>query len=189
MKEVEMARLLCVARSEGTQEAWDTLLAALQDHFGRLLSRRRVDAHVAEDVIQDALFLVWSRQASVRNPDRFRSWATSVVLNRLRTTLTRRVQIVGSECDDVADRSPSPEGHLLRSEARQWLHGRLRSLKTEGSAIRMSVEGELSSEDASRALGVTSRSFRRIVRRGLKRLREQVGDQEAELLALSLAAS
>jgi DNA-directed RNA polymerase specialized sigma24 family protein len=112
-----------------------------------------------------------------------------VVLNRLRSALTRKGQITAKECEDLPDLSPSPEGHLLRSEAQQWLSARLNSLHTEGTAIRMSVEGELSSEDASRVLGVTSRSYRRIVRRGLKRLRSQIHDHEAELLASSLAAS
>lgn len=190
MTEREMTAWLEAARTGRRADAWDALLAGLRDTFTRMLARRRVPHQLAEDVVQDALFLVWTRHGTVREPERFRSWATSVVLNRLRTAMTRRAQLLETgDLEDPVYECPAADDALLRSESLQWLRDRLDALEGEGDAIRLKIQGGLSSEQAGRLLGVSGRSFRRIVQRGLDRLRQQLKAEEAEMLSRVLLAS
>ena len=179
MTESEMAQWFLKARSEGDDDAWGVLLVSLAEHFYRMLDRRGIDRHLAEDVIQESLLAFWSRSPDLRTPGRCRAWANSIVMNRLRSTITRRPRDSGG-LDDLEPPASQPEPceMLMKEEAARWIEEQLAHMPSEAAAIRLSFHEGLGSSEASLALGVTSRSFRRILSRGLNRLRRRMESQE-----------
>lgn len=155
----------------GEHDAWDALLGALRARMLSLLGRRGVDPDCSEDIVQESLALVWQRWGTLRDPSRFWSWASSITLNRLRSTL-QRVRAVEEFPQDVAGGAGDPGARLLKEEARQWIDARLAALRPEHRrAVRMRLAESLPPETVALRMGVTRARLRRLLHQGTKNFR------------------
>ena len=155
------------------QEGWESLLASMRPRLLAILRSRGADADLAEDVVQEALVLIWRRWHTLREQDRVDSWATSILLNRLRTHLVRR-----REDREVPQHLSGPRDdplqELVRSEGVAWLFGALAELpRAQRDPVTLRMVHGLSSESACRALGITRPCLRRRLHEGITRLRRR----------------
>lgn len=162
---------------------WNELLATLRVRMLRLLRRRGVDEHLAEDLTQEALVIVWSRQSQIRTPDRLNSWATSVVLNRLRSH-TRAARDVDQIPADVPFASCGSLDPLVQREARSWLARRLVSLKPDcRRAVSLRIGLAFPPEKAAQVMGLPRARVRRLLYQGMEGLRATGTAAEGRALA------
>lgn len=162
-----------LARIEaGDAWAWDELLGSLRDHMLRLLRRRGCAHDVAEDLVQEALACVWRRWRDVRNPARFASWATSIVLNQYRSVRSGRDMEPLSA--DVAMSPSDPARELVRAETRSWLASRIDGFARPEvrEAVRLRLIEALGPAAAAQEMGVSRGRVRRWLHVGVTKLRE-----------------
>lgn len=73
-------RLLALARG-GDRGAFDTLVTLHRDALRRFVAKR-VPAHAIDDVMQDTWISAWNHVAKYVERARFRTWLTSIALNK-----------------------------------------------------------------------------------------------------------
>ncbi|MEE2713826.1 MAG: sigma-70 family RNA polymerase sigma factor [Planctomycetota bacterium] len=172
----------------GESDAWEELLAVWRPRMLSLLDRRGVDPDLAEDVVQEAMVMVWGRWASLRDPSRAWSWVSSIVLNRWRSVL-RSARVVEEFPEDVMACRRDPARRLLQDEARSWIASRLATLRPQQSrAVRLRLAESLSPEAAARCMGVTRGRLRRMLYEGVKTVRA-ASSEEGEVWARTLGVA
>jgi RNA polymerase sigma-70 factor (ECF subfamily) len=168
----------CEAGVEATQgighAEWESLLTGLRLDMLRCLRARHVEHHLAEDVVQESLGIVWRKLEQVRQPERLESWARSVVLNRLRTHLSRQRPV-----QPVADDLPAfdePLTVLLRRERSDLVDGLMSTLRPEERLpVALRHAAGLSPEATCALLGISRPLLRRRLHASLERLRRHAG--------------
>jgi RNA polymerase sigma-70 factor (ECF subfamily) len=70
--------------------AFADLLRPLVDPGFRLALAMLHDAQAAEDAVQEASFVAWQKAATIRDPERLRSWFLGVVANKCRNARRRK---------------------------------------------------------------------------------------------------
>lgn len=79
-----------VAAQRGSEEAFALLARAHGDRLFAIGQRILRDAALAEDALQQALLQGWRQLPSLRDPDRFQSWLTRLLVNECYGELRRR---------------------------------------------------------------------------------------------------
>lgn len=157
----------------GDRESWETLLRELRGRFLRMLESRGVDPHLAEDVVQESLDIVWRRIGTLRDPSRLQAWFTSILLNRLRNQVVRR-RPEGADPEEVVLRGRDPLQKLIDEEGLRWVATRLRDLPPlQRRPVELRLVAGLSPEKVCSELGISRPCLRRRLHEGLKRLRER----------------
>jgi RNA polymerase sigma-70 factor (ECF subfamily) len=97
-------RELVIRARGGDKDAFASLIGA---SFGRLNAVARLilhDTELAEDAVQDALFVAWRDLRGLRDPDRFDAWLHRVLINacytQARRRSKRRIQEIGALPED-----------------------------------------------------------------------------------------
>lgn len=96
------------------RSAWETIYAEHRVELLRYVHRLTRDAHLAEDIVQDAFLRLWRETKAVDNP---RSWLYRVCTNMIRDHARRaaiRERPVAPTDEEVAD---SPDTELERAES------------------------------------------------------------------------
>jgi len=184
MTRVEMSSALSGIR-RGEREAWNELLAVLRRRMIRLLRRRGVDEHLAEDLCQDALAVVWMKLDRVRTDERLVSWARSVLMNRLRTHIrsTRRAVELPEELPSQPRGDLDP---LIRREVRTWLESRFAALKPDcRRVVSLRIGLACPPEETADLLGLSRTQVRRLLYEGIQTIRTSASS-EGRALARSL---
>jgi RNA polymerase sigma factor (sigma-70 family) len=188
---IEAARKPYLATLDGSySQDWDRLLAGLRPHLMRVLEMRGVDREQAEDHVQEALALIWRKLATLREPPRLASWATTIVLNQLRSHRVRHRSFEGIP-HALTGPWPEPPEILMRAEGRAWVARALDSLPREQEeTVRLRFREGLSPRGITRALDVSMACFRHRLREGLRHLRRrgQTTQGRAAAAALGLSA-
>lgn len=161
---------LVPAAAGGDAGAFEQLFST----FGRLvygvLTARLPSADV-DDVAQDTFALAWRRLPTLRQPDRFGPWIAAIARRRAADHLrsTRRFSPL--------DETTGVDGHVEASAEAARVLDAIRHLPeaySETLALRL-VEGYSGAEIAA-LTGLTPGSVRVNLHRGLRMLREQLGD-------------
>ena len=171
-------------------EEWNRVLAALRPRLLRVLEMRGVDREQAEDHVQEALAQIWRKLASLREPPRLASWATTIVLNQLRSHRVRH-RVFERIPDAVVGPWPEPPEILIRAEGRAWVARALAALTREqAETVRLRYREGLSPQAITEVLDISRASFRHHFREGLRhlRLRGQTTQGRAAAAALGLSA-
>lgn len=79
-----------VAAQHGSEEAFALLARAHGDRLFAIGQRILRDAALAEDALQQALLQGWRQLPNLRDPDRFQSWLTRLLVNECYAELRRR---------------------------------------------------------------------------------------------------
>jgi len=78
---------------QGDLTAYTALIARYRTGLERYALHLLGQREDAEEALQDALVRAYRSIGQCRDPDRFRSWLTRILINRCRTTLARRQQL------------------------------------------------------------------------------------------------
>lgn len=161
-------------------EAVDAWFRAEHPEVYRLCFGFLAHAAEAEDVAQETMLRLLDRLHDWDPSRSYRSWRTSVVLNRCRDRVRRLDARRTAEEDAALARAeralPDPHDALERAEAERLLGIGLRSLspREREAFVLRDLEG-LETSEVARALGIGESSVRSLVTLARRRLRELFG--------------
>ena len=170
---------------EGSLTTRDLDLAKLAVvHRGRLVAiAQRIlgDREEAEDVAQEVLLK--AEGAALRDPGALRGWLSAVcaraAIDRLRAR-GRRERALKGLAPRVASRGLRPDERAARRDEQAHLRGALARVDEPfRTAVELRYLEGLSFGEVARRTGALERTSRSRVARGLARLRELLGAQEA----------
>ena len=132
------------------------------------------DVDLAREAAQNAWAVAWKRLASLRQPERIRSWLVAISANEARQLVRRakRRQIV-----EISDRPPEPS-----SDAADWIdlvdleHALAKLKPDERSLLALRYVSGLDSTDIAEQLGLTASGVRSRLSRLVDRLRKDLDD-------------
>jgi RNA polymerase sigma-70 factor (ECF subfamily) len=168
------AGLVRLAR-EGDPEAFSALV---ERHWGRLVpfARSVVGDADAEDAVQDALVVAWSKLGALAEPAAFRAWVLRI-LGRLcfrRVRFGRRFRsLVG--LPEPAD--PAPEAAQEAVDVERTLK---RLAPRQRAVMHLTVVEGMSDSEIGTVMGIDAASVRSHRRRARERLRQVLDGPAAE---------
>jgi RNA polymerase sigma-70 factor (ECF subfamily) len=170
------ARRWIAAARRGDRRAFGALFAEYAPMVhGVLLAR--VERSEVDDLMQDVFVTAMERLAQLRDDDAFGAWLATIARNR--ATDFHRAR---RPTTDLVDEIPAPSSHGARDSrdeaARVLAHIRaLPEAYREPLVLRL-VEG-LSGPEIAARVGLTPESVRVNLHRGMKKLRERLGEAPA----------
>ncbi|HEY0989126.1 MAG TPA: sigma-70 family RNA polymerase sigma factor [Kofleriaceae bacterium] len=166
-REATVAELVSAAHG-GNRAAF----ASLYERFHRLvhaIALARVPACDAGDVVQDVFADAWSKLQRLRDPAAFPGWIRAIARSRA-IDAARRQRPVGIAADLAVDPPPRVEAAAALRAIRE-----LPDTYRETLVMRL-VEG-LTGLEIAEHTGMTPESVRVHLHRGMKLLRERLGDE------------
>jgi len=177
--------LLLRSLAESLDRAFPDLVTTHQDRLYTIALRMLGDPNEAEEATQDALVRAYRALATfdrARMADlRLRGWLATIVLNRCRSRLSRRLTmtptlsldvVVEGGAEPVSSGAPGPEAMAVQRDARDAWAIRLGRLPTayRAAVILHHVDG-LTYPEMAEALGRPEGTLKAQVHRGLAALR------------------
>ena len=166
-REATVAELVSAAHG-GNRAAF----ASLYERFHRVvhaIALARIPACDAGDVVQDVFADAWSKLPRLRDPAAFPGWILAIARNRA-IDAARRQRPVGVAADLAVDPPPRIEAAAALRAIRE-----LPDTYRETLVMRL-VEG-LTGPEIAEHTGMTPESVRVHLHRGMKLLRERLGDE------------
>lgn len=162
-------------RAPAERSSFDRRARDLQDTLRRVAMSLAKEAGQAEELVQKTLIRMWQRQDGRTGAGSYRAWAVAIMRNIWKDELRRsrrRLDVPLDECLDI----PDPGADL---EAERWAHHRADVLRAaldridareRKALLAHHVDGWPLSK-VGRALGTSSKTAERLVRRACRRLR------------------
>lgn len=148
-------------------------------HIGQawgMASRLTTCSADADDVMQDALVVAWTKRAMI--PPEPWPWFCAVITNCARNHQRKNARVKPMPYIDPDSRSDSaahPARALQADELRAELQAAISELSPEEhEVVALCVLGGLTQQEASKATGVNINTVKARVRRGTERLREKL---------------
>ena len=141
----------------GSHEALDRLLRAVQEPLFRYLRSLVGEAALAEDVLQDVLFLICRKLGWLRDPALFRPWTYRIATREAFRRLRHERRWAGRLDDEATlEAVPSPEADPPRFDVdRERLAELVTALPPASRAVVTLHYGEgLSIQEAADVLGI-----------------------------------
>lgn len=167
----------------GDEHAFSILVKKYQKSVHALAWRKVGDFHTAEEITQDTFLQVHKKLASLKNPSQFAGWLY-VITDRLcrswfrkRQLRTQSLETIGEETlEETAysnyDREQR-EGTAVEHR-RRIVQGLMAKLpESERTVMVLYYLGEMTCEEISKFLGVSSNTVRSRLQRGRKRLKNE----------------
>jgi RNA polymerase sigma-70 factor (ECF subfamily) len=177
---IEDARLIEMTVA-GDAEAFGRLIARYQDRLYNSLVHYLRNTTEAEDVLQEAFVLAWTRLASFQGKSSFYTWLYRIAFNTAISRRRRQRHHVSVERDlmgaatDIGGSIAGPEAGLEAEERAGELMAAMGRLNEEHRAILVLREmDELSYEDISEILDLPVGTVRSRLHRARSQLREQL---------------
>jgi len=128
---------------------------------------------LAEDAVQSAWAIAWSRLGGLRDPERIRAWLLSVAANEARQLLRRQrtVSTVHLEFAEERLRAPDPYASSMALDMRNVL---ARLKPEERTLLGLRYAAGLDSAEIGAALGMSASGVRSRLDRLLDRLRAEL---------------
>jgi len=154
------------AAREGDREAFGELVEA---HWARLvrLARSVAGERDAEDAVQEALVIAWTRLTRLADPARFPAWVTRIVFRRCLRRARRERGHLALEAVPEPAHAPDPAGDLAVAQVLSRLAPRQRAV------LHLTVVEGMTDSEIGALLGITPasvRSHRRRAREGALRV-------------------
>ncbi|HNT55901.1 MAG TPA: sigma-70 family RNA polymerase sigma factor [Anaerolineaceae bacterium] len=120
----------------GEDAAMHELYAAYGQRLYAYALRLVNDPSQAEDVVQDALVVVWKSARKFRGDGRLLAWLLGITHHLAIKSLRHRSRLLTDEMEETLEtRQPSPEQQAERSEQSERLQTSLRMLSLEHRAV------------------------------------------------------
>ena len=174
----EMREAWMVLRAQGgDREAFDALLAAVQEPLFGFVAAVTGDRTLAEDVLQEVFVRIWTGLKWLRDPALFRPWAYRIAAREaVRHARRERRRDALHDGAEALDRIPAPDAEAPDP----WLLERLPRLLERVSPASRAVLvlhylHELSLAETAAVLGISAGTAKSRLAYGLRSLRGALG--------------
>ena len=162
------------AQPELAEPSLDEILGRTEAKLKRVLSRYRIPAQDAEDILQDTFLILVSKLGTIRNPE---AWLVGTLANRCiiywRRHRSRLFELVDSTILELLSQSEAPAQEL--SDIRTDLEAMLSCLPNRcRSVLRLRYGFGCSTAEVAAQTGYCKSSVRKVTRRCLAALTEQL---------------
>jgi RNA polymerase sigma factor (sigma-70 family) len=171
-----------VARAAtGDEVAFARIVAAHHDDMARVAFVVCGDVELAQEAVQAAWQKAWLKLGTIRAADRLRPWLVSVAANeakqlvRSRHRRWMREAVIDDDALAGARLGPDPAGRAAELDLANALAGLAPDDRT---LIALRYAAGLTSDEIGRAIGMTGGGVRARLARLLKRLREELHDEQ-----------
>jgi RNA polymerase sigma-70 factor, ECF subfamily len=162
----ELVRHVC----EGDTEQFEFLVKRYASKIYGLAMRLTRNPSDAEDAVQEAFFLVYTKLSSFRGESAFGTWLYKVALNSIYMKLRRRKHAAEENIDDYLPKfdergmmqgmarkfGENPEGEAIRQQSGAAVREAIEKLPAEYRIVLVARDiDDLSSEETAEALGLT----------------------------------
>jgi len=131
----EDARLLARV-AEGDRRAFETLYRAYYPRLSRFIGAMLRRPHLVEEVLNDAMLVVWRRPGSFNGKSKVSTWILAIAYRRALKALSRVDDPVeDKDAEGRASLEPGPEQNLARLETRAALRGAIGGLSPQHRAV------------------------------------------------------
>ncbi len=169
----------------GDETAFSALVEKYQKSVHALAWRKIGDFHIAEEITQDTFLLAYQRLASLKNPGQFAGWLY-VIANRQCKAWFRKKRMDMKSLDSTSEKTLEKTAYAdyvceQREDAavehrRKIVQKLMEKLpESERTVMVLHYLGEMSCEEISKFLGVSSNT----VKSRLKRARERLQNEES----------
>jgi len=128
---------------------------------------------LAEDVVQSAWTIAWSRLGTLRDPARIRAWLLSVTANEARQILRQQRQAVAVRLEYAEERLSAPDA-FASADALDMANVLARLKPEERALIGLRYAAGLDSAEIGQVLGMSASGVRSRLDRLLDRLRAEL---------------
>lgn len=159
----------------GDAFAFARIVALHHDDMARVCYVICGDRELAQDAVQTAWPIAWSKLRTLRDPERLRPWLVTIAAREARrlARTERRRQVIEIEVADIGSDRADPGVRADTADLAAAL-GRLRADERQVLALRH-VAG-LDATEIGRALGLSASGVRSRLARATERLRMELGD-------------
>ena len=155
---------------EGDTEQFEFLVKRYASKVYGLAMRMTRNPPDAEDAVQEAFFLVYTKLSSFRGESAFGTWLYKVALNSIYMKLRKRKHAAEENIDDYLPKfdehgmmqgmarkfSENPEGEAIRQQSETAVREAIEKLPAEYKIVLIARDiDDLSSEETAEALGLT----------------------------------
>jgi RNA polymerase sigma-70 factor (ECF subfamily) len=132
----------------------------------------------AEDALQDTLLRAYRAIGQCAQPDRFRAWVMTILVNRCRTRLGRHDPILRDQAARTAmENAAAPDGSDASSLLREEIQRALANLPSDQrEAFLLKHVEEMSYEEIAELTGASVSALKMRVHRACERLRAELED-------------
>jgi RNA polymerase sigma factor (sigma-70 family) len=159
---------------DSAEPSLEEILARTETKLKRVLSRYRIPAQDAEDILQDTFLILVSKLGTIRNPE---AWLVGTLANRCiiywRRHRTRLFELVDSTILELLSEgeAPAQEQSDIRSDLEAMLSGLPNRCR---SVLRLRYGFGCSTAEVAEQTGYCKSSIRKVTRRCLAALTEQL---------------
>ena len=167
----------------GNEHAFSILVKKYQKSVHALAWRKVGDFHIAEEITQDTFLQAHKKLASLKNPSQFAGWLY-VITDRLCRSWFRKRQLRTQSLETISEETleETAYSHYDREQRedaavehrRRIVQGLMAKLpESERTVMVLYYLGEMTCEEISKFLGVSSNTVRSRLQRGRKRLKNE----------------
>ena len=166
-----MNELVVLRAQAGDREALEALLAEIQAPLHRYLRALVADAAIAEDVLQDVLFLIYRKLDWLREPKVFEAWAFRIASREAFRRLKKLRKLNESAIDDEIAEVIAPINELP-NDLLDALPSHLEALSPASRAVlTLHYLQSMTLQEAADILGISLGTAKSRLAYGLKCLR------------------
>lgn len=175
-----MDELLLRRAQQGDPEAFEQLMAPMEQRIWRICWHYTGNREAAEDCGQEAMLRIWRSLESYRGDCALESWVYRIAANCCMDYLRKNkrdksvsMEPMQEQGFDPPDISPGTEEQAVAADERQHLREAIASLpEDQREALVMTQLERISYEEAARSLGVSEGTVKSRVNRAKARLKE-----------------
>ncbi|MBB3693450.1 sigma-70 family RNA polymerase sigma factor [Sphingomonas sp. BK580] len=128
------ATMLALVRA-GDRRAFEALYHAYHARLSRFLHKLLRRPHVVEEVLNDAMLVVWNRLDTFDGRSRFSTWLFGIAYRQALAALRRLDEPVDDERDEAIDHAASPGAGAEAARVRRGLDAALATLSPTHRAV------------------------------------------------------
>jgi RNA polymerase sigma factor (sigma-70 family) len=160
----------------GDEVAFARIIAAHHDDMRRVCVVICHDETLAEDAVQTAWSIAWRKLASLREPERLRSWLIAIAANQARDLVRKRRRRTDADTAAIADNVPGGVDPATGIDALDMLAAMARLDPDDRALLAMRYVAGFNATELSTVLGISPSGTRNRLERVLARLRQELSD-------------
>lgn len=128
-------RQLLLRIAAGDRAAFESLYRCYFPRLARFLRRMLLRPHLVEEVLDDAMMVVWRKASSFNGQSKVSTWIFAIAYRRALKSHARFDDPLEFDGDTVDESSPPPEEHFARLELGAALDRALQGISAEQRAV------------------------------------------------------
>ena len=179
-----MDELLLRRAQQGDPEAFEQLMAPMEQRIWRICWHYTGNREAAEDCGQEAMLRIWRSLESYRGDCALESWVYRIAANCCMDWLRKKkrdksvsVEPLREQGFDPADTAPGTEEQVVQEDERRRLREAIAELpEDQREALILTQLEKISYEETARRLGVEEGTVKSRVNRAKARLKEMLSE-------------